>query len=544
VTQRFVLLTLPLVALVVLLARPALDIQWKHQPSHFWLVLGVAAVNVALGALTGDAARRRGDARLVLVSLAFMASAGFLGLHALATPGVLRAEPNAGFTVATSVGLFLAAALCALSSLEPAGPTAARVVRHQRTLGLALAALLVAWAVASLAAVPPLDDPISAERSNGLLTPLAVGAVGLFGIAAWRYLRFFERRQAAILLSLVAAFVLLAQAAVATAVGRTWRLSWWEWHVLMAIAFGLIAWSARMEYRRHASAAGAFRGLYLERTVERIDRRSAALLELLVERLERGEPLEPALADLQRREGLTDEELQILERSAREIRSLDELFRPYLSPSLAAQLRRDPQLARLGGVEREVSVLFADLAGFTSYSEGRRPADVVSLLNELWAAAVPAVLGAGGTIERFAGDAIMVVFNLAGDQPDHASRAVRAALALIDATADTARRDVPRFRVGISTGPALVGNVGSHEQRSFTAIGDTTNTAARLQTLAEPGGVVLAESTRAALGDTVRTQPLGALEVKGKRRPVEAHVLVAATAAQLGSPGPASERGD
>jgi len=83
------LLTLPLIGLALLIARPALDLEWKHQPSHFWLVLGVAAVSLALALLTNEAAMRRGDARLVLVSLAFGASAGFLGLHALATPGIL-----------------------------------------------------------------------------------------------------------------------------------------------------------------------------------------------------------------------------------------------------------------------------------------------------------------------------------------------------------------------------------------------------------------------------------------------------------------------
>src|SRR5919109_3404628 len=112
------LLSIPLAGLVVLLARPGLDVRWEHHPSHFWLVLGVALINVGLGMATNDAARRRGDARLFLVSLALLTSAGFLGLHALATPGVLLAGKNAGFVVATPIGLLVASCFAALSSLE------------------------------------------------------------------------------------------------------------------------------------------------------------------------------------------------------------------------------------------------------------------------------------------------------------------------------------------------------------------------------------------------------------------------------------------
>jgi cytochrome bd-type quinol oxidase subunit 2 len=104
-----VLLALPLLGLWLLLAEPRLDIQWEHHPAHFWLVLAVALANVVLAVVTSDAARRRADARLFLVSLAFLASAGFLALHALATPGVLLESPNKGFVIATPIGLLLGA---------------------------------------------------------------------------------------------------------------------------------------------------------------------------------------------------------------------------------------------------------------------------------------------------------------------------------------------------------------------------------------------------------------------------------------------------
>ena len=148
------------------------------------------------------------------------------------------------------------------------------------------------------------------------------------------------------------------------------------------------------------------------------------------------------------------------------------------------------------------------------------------MLNRYWSAAVPAVTREDGFIERFAGDAIMVVFNAAGNQPDHARRAVRAGLGLRRAAAGIALDDAwPRFRVGIDSGRAVVGNVGTAEQRSFTAIGDTTNLASRLQGLGGPGQVVIGEKTRELLEDDTGLTPLGAIEVKGKQHPVTAYLV-------------------
>ena len=149
------------------------------------------------------------------------------------------------------------------------------------------------------------------------------------------------------------------------------------------------------------------------------------------------------------------------------------------------------------------------------------------MLNAYWAEVVPVVAAEDGMIERFAGDAVMVVFNAAHDQPDHHVRAARAALGFSKASEAVAagRPDWPRFRVGVNSGPAVIGNVGSAERRSFTAIGDTTNLAARLQAAAKPGQVVVGHTTAAALtGATL--EPLGPLDVKGKSEPVEAFQLV------------------
>jgi adenylate cyclase len=121
------------------------------------------------------------------------------------------------------------------------------------------------------------------------------------------------------------------------------------------------------------------------------------------------------------------------------------------------------------------------------------------------------------------------MFNATGEQPDHALRAARAALGLQRASATLTAQHPhwPRFRVGVNTGPAVVGNVGTADQRSFAAIGEATNHAARLQAVAAPGEIVIGETTRLALLDIAELEPLEPIRVKGKREPVIAHRLVA-----------------
>jgi class 3 adenylate cyclase len=197
---------------------------------------------------------------------------------------------------------------------------------------------------------------------------------------------------------------------------------------------------------------------------------------------------------------------------------VDGLFRRYLSPDVATALIEDPDRSALGGEVGEVTVLFADLAGFTPFSERTAPADVVALLNDYFGVAVPIVLREGGTVTQFVGDALMAIFNAPVQQPDHAVRAARTALAF-QAAVDQIAADVagrPRFRVGINSGQALIGNIGSDQLRNFAAIGDTTNLAARLQTFAAPGQVVIGARTRELLGDAAACRPLGELDLKGK----------------------------
>ena len=513
-TRWFVPLAAPAIGLAILLGRPRLDVHWEHHPAHFWLVLITALLSVLLGYLSGEAARRLGDARLFLVSLAFVTSAGFLALHALATPGVLLDHKNTGFVIATPVGLVIAGLFAALSALDLSPAASAAVMRRQWLLRGVVFFLLGLWAVYSLADLEPLSRELSPEEAHGPLYGLAAAALPFYAFAAVRYLGLYRRRPTPMPLAVFAAFTLLAEAMVAIAFGRNWHASWWEWHVLMATAFGLVALVARQEYRRRRSAAAVFKDLYLEHTGELVDRRYAQALSRAVDAQEVGEEF-------------SEDERRLLEQAAGELRRLDELFSPYLSPQLLARLREEPGAAELGGEQREVSVLFADLQGFTAFSERRPPAEVIGMLNAYWAEVVPIVAAQDGIIERFAGDAVMVVFNAAADQPDHARRAARAALGIAGASDSVAhgRPEWPRFRVGVNSGPAVVGNVGAELQRSFAAIGDTTNLAARLQGAAEPGQVVIGATTATALSGA-RLVPLEPLDLKGKSDPVEAYRLV------------------
>src|SRR5690349_24005693 len=129
--------------LIVLLAAPGTDVHWEHHPAHFWLVLSSALTSAVLAYATGDSARRRSDARLFVVALAFLAAAGFLGLHALATPGVLLEKRTAGFVLATPVGLFVAAGFAALSATRIVEAHGQAIVMRASAYRAALIALMI-----------------------------------------------------------------------------------------------------------------------------------------------------------------------------------------------------------------------------------------------------------------------------------------------------------------------------------------------------------------------------------------------------------------
>lgn len=442
-----VAVALPLALVALLRGAPAVDERWEQGPAHFWLVLLAALVSVGLAVSVIEAARERRDARLLLVGLAFLVSAGFLGLHALATPGVVVDGKNAGFVLAPPVGLTAAGAFAAVSAVEFRLEASLAIVRRARALVGAVCGVFALWAAVSLAQLPPLRDVVRPEDVSGPLAAVAGVGVVLYGAAAAAYFRVHRRRGSRLAFAIAFAFALLAEALVVVVISlpTSWRLSWWEWHGLMLLGFVSIAGAAGHEWREER-----FSAIYLDETMHGT---------------------------------------------------------------------------------REVSVLFADLAGFTQFSESRPPAEVYEMLVAYFGGLTPVIRDHGGEVHEFVGDEIFAVFNKAGDQPDHAVRAARAALALQHAAAEIAaeRPQWPRFRVGVNSGEVLAGVVGGRGHRVHGVFGDTVNLGARLEGQAPPGGVVVGAATYAALPPGTDAERLAELRVKGKSEPVVAYLLRAVT---------------
>jgi adenylate cyclase len=178
----------PLIGLVSLLLRSQLDPHWEDPKLHFVVFAAVGSLAFALAVFAGEAATRRGDARVLLISLAFLATGGFLGLHAIGTPGVLFTAELSGFKVAIPVGLLVAAVFGFGSAFVDWTPSFAGVVMRRRSLlRRAVVGAMVLWFVWTVAKVAPLDRPTSEGATGSLLSVMAVLGVLLYGAAAARF---------------------------------------------------------------------------------------------------------------------------------------------------------------------------------------------------------------------------------------------------------------------------------------------------------------------------------------------------------------------
>jgi PAS domain S-box-containing protein len=200
---------------------------------------------------------------------------------------------------------------------------------------------------------------------------------------------------------------------------------------------------------------------------------------------------------------------------------LRDALRRYVGDNVADMVDARPSFIDVGGQTQVVSVVHADVRGYTTMAEQLPPDRVVSLLMRYHGAAAKAIRGTGGTIDRFAGDAILALWNAPAPQPDHVRLALRGAIAMRDAAREVGA-DLG-YGIGVHTGEAMVGNLGSEQYQNFTAIGDTVNVAARLQGQAKAGQVVCSAAALQAAGPGVQTTPLGTLELRGRRTPVEAY---------------------
>jgi adenylate cyclase len=214
---------------------------------------------------------------------------------------------------------------------------------------------------------------------------------------------------------------------------------------------------------------------------------------------------------------------------------LEGTFGRYVAPSIIEALKEDPSRLQLGGRFREISVLFSDIAGFTKFSEKLSPPDQVRLMNHYLSAHAGAVMAEGGVVDKFIGDAVMAFWGDPLDMPDHAVRACRSALAAqaIPPTLTPLCRELGlgpmSIRVGVNSGPAKVGNMGSEDRFSYTCMGDTVNLASRLEHANKEFGskILIGPITYEQAKDVIVARPLGRLVVVGKEQPVAVYELLA-----------------
>ncbi len=203
---------------------------------------------------------------------------------------------------------------------------------------------------------------------------------------------------------------------------------------------------------------------------------------------------------------------------------LEAILSRYMPTPVADRLIRAPELPRLGGERQEVTLLFADLRGFSAFTAQASPEDLLRILNHYLSVATEAILAENGTVDKFLGDGVMAIFNAPLRDPDHMLHAVQAALAI---QRNVASLESPsglleplQFGVGIHTGEAIVGNIGAAQLMSFTAVGDPVNLAKRLEEAAKPGQIIVSEQIVQALGERLVTRALEPVIVKGIKDPV------------------------
>jgi len=206
-----------------------------------------------------------------------------------------------------------------------------------------------------------------------------------------------------------------------------------------------------------------------------------------------------------------------------ERRRITGVFSRYVAPQVVDKLLEGGEKAlQLGGSRREITVLFVDIRGFTPLSEAAAPEEVVEILNEYLTLVAQSIFQYGGTLDKFIGDAAMAIFNAPLDLEDHCFKAVQAAWAMKEGAVPLQRRleekygRTVRFGIGVNTGPAVIGNIGASFRMDYTAIGDTVNTAARLESNAQPGQILISEAVYEKVKDRVTATSLGEIKVKGK----------------------------
>jgi adenylate cyclase len=205
----------------------------------------------------------------------------------------------------------------------------------------------------------------------------------------------------------------------------------------------------------------------------------------------------------------------------------------YHSPDVVEMILRHSREGRSVGIEvaeEVVTVLFADISGFTSLSERLLPAEIAELLNQFFDRTTRAIFSYKGSVNKYIGDAIMAIFGAPIPTGNHPELAVRAALAMQEEVAAVQPSLAPdrrfRIRIGVNTGAVVAGNIGSSQRMEFTVLGDPVNVASRLESICEPGKVYVGEETYLKTRDLFQYRDLGELSLKGKQQQIRVYELV------------------
>lgn len=213
-------------------------------------------------------------------------------------------------------------------------------------------------------------------------------------------------------------------------------------------------------------------------------------------------------------------------RSLREKEKIKRAFSTYVARQVVDEIMKNPDQIALSGERRDVTVIFCDMRGFTTLAEKLAPEEVVAALNDFYSLMIDLTIKNNGTINKFLGDAVMAIFGAPAAYPDHCWRAVQTALemqagvAALSARRISEGKDPISIGIGISAGEAVAGTVGTEDQMEYTVIGDKVNLAARLESSAKPGQILVSEPTYRQVADKVNARCLGPIHVKGKEEAV------------------------
>lgn len=204
-------------------------------------------------------------------------------------------------------------------------------------------------------------------------------------------------------------------------------------------------------------------------------------------------------------------------------------FGSYVSPEILKMILANPDDDWLKGTRMDVSILFTDIRGFTRFSEENEPETVVEKLNEYFHIATKHIVENGGHVDKFIGDAVLGIFGAPAVQPDHALRSVRAALNMqseFDERGSAGNALLDRVGIGINSGEAVAGDLGSEAKKEYSVIGDCVNLASRLNSLAKSGQIIISRNTYQEVGDILSVKTLETVTVKGKTQATETFELV------------------